>query len=345
MRGNYANTQANQTMPSEVFFGEDAGVIARDPKDGFDSVQSLKKIANPHIAGAGNMDWIGKMADKAIRSDSGLQNLTKTLETGGMLSQLDPIMDIGNHKAQRDMYYAWLTGMSARRTPNPVLKKTLASAGFDGAEMPKKVFDSSGFSGIGISPDDVVADLDNIKIRLENEKLCEQAVSSSGTTLTNQLQAAKQGINALAASFPKTCEEVNGTFTDRLSVLRNQCEQVKLAYSDLGTYCGISVRRGREGTCDTSGLQDRYNQYAAYCAEEQKKCEELETPEEQKACLGDIKAAKDYDEGECAEGGCSSDGVSHLVGTTFNVGVNGEPVDPNAADFFPETDWGATKFY
>lgn len=343
--GDSANTQANQTAPGEVFFGADASTLARDPKDGFNSVNSLKKIANPHIAGASQNDWLGRLVDKATRSDAGLQNLAKSLETGGTLSQLNPITEIGNHKAQRDMYYAWLTGMSARRTPNVVLKKTLASAGFDGADMPKKVFDSSGFSGIGISPDDVVADVDTIKLRLENEKECERAMSSSGETLTNQLQAAKAGINALAAAFPKTCEDVNGDFSNRLSVLRNQCEQIKLAYSDLSTFCGVAVKSGREGTCTTNNLQGRYDQYASYCAEEQEKCAALETPDEQKACLGEIKAAADYEEGDCYNGGCSESGVANLVKGTFNVGVNGEPVDPNAGDFFPETDWGSMNMY
>lgn len=343
--GDSANTQANKTDPGEVFFGEDASALGRDPKDGFNSVNSLKKIANPNIAGAGPSDWLGRMADKAIRSDAGLQNLAKSLQTGGTLSQLNPITEIGNHKAQRDMYYAWLTGMSARRTPNVVLKKTLASAGFDGANMPKKVFDSSGFSGIGISPDDVVADVDSIKLRLENEKECERALSSSGETLTNQLQAAKSGINALASAFPKTCEDVNGDFSNRLAVLRNQCEQIKLAYSDLGTFCGIAVKSGREGTCTTNNLQARYDQYASYCEAEKEKCAALETPEDQQACLGKIKAAADYEEGDCYNGGCSQSGVTDLVKGTFNVGVNGEPVDPNAGDFFPETDWGSMRMY
>lgn len=345
IKGDAAQTQANAVTQAEVYFGTDADAVARDPKDGFNSTQSLKKIANPHIAGSGNMDWLGRLADKATRSDAGLQNIAKSLETGGMLSQLNPITSIGNHKAQRDMYYAWLTGMSARRTPNVVLKKTLAAAGFDGADMPKKVFDSSGFSGIGINPDDVVADLDNIKLRLENEKECERALNSSGEMAINQLEEAKKGINSLAGSFPKTCDEVNGDFSNRLSVLRNQCEQVKRAYSDLGAFCGVAVKAGREGTCTTNNLQARYDQYAAYCAEEREKCAGLETPEEQQACIAAIKKAADYEEGDCYGGGCSEEGVSKLVSGTFNVGVNGQPVDPNAGDFFPETDWGGSKFY
>ena len=149
----------------------------------------------------------------------------------------------------------------------------------------------------------------------------------------------------MAGSFPKTCDEVNGDFSNRLSVLRNQCEQVKRAYSDLGAFCGVAVKAGREGTCTTNNLQARYDQYAAYCTEEREKCAGLETPEEQQACIAAIKKAADYEEGDCYGGGCSEEGVSKLVSGTFNVGVNGQPVDPNAGDFFPETDWGGSKFY
>lgn len=340
-----ANTQANEAKPGEVYFGADASAVARDPKDGFNTTSSLKKIANPNIAGGGSTDWLGGLVDKATRADAGLEGIAKSLETGGTLAQLAPVTEIGRHKAQRDMYYAWLTGMSARRTPQLVLKKTLASASFDGSERPKKVFDSSGYSGIGINPDDVVSDLDNIKLRLQNEKECERALNSSGDTLTNQLQAAKNGINTLAGSFPKNCDEVDGSFPNRLSALRNQCEQVKNAYSDLGTFCGVSVKSGREGTCTTNNLQGRYDAYAGYCQAEKEKCQALTTPEEQAACLGEIKSAADYDEGDCRGGGCSEEGVGKLVEGTFNVGVNGKPVDPNAGDFFPEADWGGTKFF
>ena len=343
--GNSVTTQAGAAKTGEVYFGTDASVQARDPKDGFNSIGALKKIANPHIAGTSKTDWLDRLVDKATRSDAGLENIAKELKTGSMLSQLNPITDIGNHKAQRDMYYAWLTGMSSRRTPNVVLKKTLAAAGFNGAEMPKKVFDSSGFSGIGINQDDVVSDVENIQIRLKNEKECERVLSTSGENLVNQLQAAKEGINVLSASFPKTCDDINGNFTNRLAALRNQCEQIKLDYNDLGTFCGVTVKAGREGTCTTNNLQSRYDQYAAYCTQERQKCAALTTPEEQQACLAGLKKAADYEEGDCREKGCSQEGVEKLVGGTFNVGVNGKDVDPYAGDFFPEVDWGATKLY
>ncbi len=343
--GEVANTESNATKPGEVFFGADASAIQRNPTDGFNTSAALKKIANPHIAGAAETDWLGKLVDKATRSDAGLQNLSKSLETGGALSQLNPITDIGRHKAQRDMYYAWLTGMSARRTSNMVLKKTLASSGFDGAEMPKKVFDSSGFSGIGIDPEDVVTDLDNIKLRLKKEEECENSLNTAGENLTSQLQAAQKGIDALTGSFPKTCDDVNGDFTNRLAVLRNQCQQVQAAYSDLHTFCGVTLKTGRTGTCTTASLESRYNQYASYCAEEKKKCAVLGTAEEQQSCLQAIKRAEHYEEGDCSAGGCSENGISVLVSGTFNMPVNGNPTDPNAGDFFPEPDWGATKYY
>lgn len=344
LTGNSAKTQANASSPAEVFFGTDAYSLQRNPEDGFNSVDSLKKIANPHIAGASNMDWLSKMVDKAVLKDPDLQSITQKLDAGGALSQLSPITGVGRHKAQRDMYYAWLTSRTATRTPNVVLKKTLAAAGFDGAEMPRRVFDSSGFSGIGITTDTVVTDLDNIKLRIKQEEECNQALETSGEALVTQLEAAKNGINTLSGSFPKTCDDINGDFTNRLSVLRNQCEQVKLAYADLGSSCGVKTKAGREGTCTTNNLQGRYDQYANYCAEEKQKCAALTTAEEQAECLGNIKKAADYEEGDCHSGGCSEAGISKLVSGTFNIGVGNNPVDPNAGDFFPETDWGAMEW-
>lgn len=134
-----ANTQANEAKPGEVYFGADASAVARDPKDGFNTTSSLKKIANPNIAGGGSTDWLGGLVDKATRADAGLEGIAKSLETGGTLAQLAPVTDIGRHKAQRDMYYAWLTGMSARRTPQLVLKKRWPRPGLTARKCPKSV--------------------------------------------------------------------------------------------------------------------------------------------------------------------------------------------------------------
>lgn len=346
IKGDRANTQANSTQPSEVFFGAEAsGAQQRDPKDGYNSVDALKKIANPHIAGSSNTDWFGQMMDKAYLTDANLQSIVKELNSSAGMTPLSLLDDAGRYKAQRDMYYAWLTSRTATRVSDIMLKKTLAGAGFNGAEIPRKVFDSSMSSGIGLTTDAVVGDLDNIKLRLKKEEECSNALETSGEALVEQLEAAKGGISTLTGSFPKTCDEINGDFPNRLSVLRNQCEQVKLAYAQLQSSCGVAVKVGREGTCTTNNLQGRYDQYANYCTEEKQKCAALTDPQAQKDCLAAIKKAADYNEGDCYGGGCSESGISKLVGGTFNVGVGNNPVDPNAGDFFPETDWGAMEWY
>lgn len=344
--GNSAKTQANEAMPSEVFFGtESSGALPRNPKDGYNSVDSLKKIANPHISGASPTDWFGQMMDKAFLTDTDLQSIVKELNAQGGMTPLSLLDDAGRYKAQRDMYYAWLTSRTATRVSDIMLKKTLAGAGFNGAEIPRKVFDSSMSSGIGLTSDAVVGDLDNIKLRLKKEEECNNALNTSGENLVNQLEAAKSGISSLSGSFPRTCDDVNGDFPNRLAVLRNQCEQVKRAYADLKNSCGVAVKAGREGTCTTNNLQGRYDQYANYCTEEKQKCASLTDPQAQQDCLAAIKKAADYNEGDCYGGGCSETGISRLVGGTFNIGVGNNPMDPNAGDFFPETDWGATEWY
>ncbi len=342
----HAATQANSAALGEVYFGTDASAVARNTKDGFNSVNLLKRAANAPVSGGGpngGTDWLMRMADRATRADAGLDGLADKLDSSGMLGSFGASSKVADTKARRDLYYAWLTGMASRRVPNVVLKKTLATAAFDGAEMPQKVFEMSGGTGIGLLKDDVTANMENVKIRLQHEKECEAVIKSNN--IPDQVAEAQKNINGLAGSFPKTCEDVNGSFSAKLVALQNQCKQVKKGYSALVSKCGVAVKLGREGSCTTYRLQDRYDQYAAYCQSAKQKCARLTDPAQQKSCLAGIKSAASYDGGDCAGGGCSESGVNTVVRETFNVPVNGEDVDPSAGDFFPETDWGRFRLY
>ena len=342
----HAATQANSAVLGEVYFGTDASAVARNTKDGFNSVNLLKRAANAPVSGggpSGRTDWLFRLADRATRADAGLDGLADKLDSSGMLGSFGASSKVADTKARRDLYYAWLTGMASRRVDNVVLKKTLATAAFDGAEMPQKVFEMSGGTGIGLLKDDVTANMENVKIRLQHEKECEAVIQSNN--IPDQVAEAQKNINGLAGSFPKTCEDVNGSFSAKLVALQNQCKQVKKGYSALVSKCGVAVKRGREGSCTTYRLQDRYDQYAAYCQSAKQKCARLTDPAQQKSCLAGIKSAASYDGGDCAGGGCSESGVNTVVRETFNVPVNGEDVDPSAGDFFPETDWGRFRLY
>ncbi len=339
-----ASTQANAVQAAEVYFGADTSVVTRDKTDGFNSVNTLKKISNPNIAGAGPDDWMGRLVDKATRSDAGLANIAKNVDKGGMLSKLGGVQELGQSRAHKDMYHAWLYGKTARRASNPVLKKTLASASFDNAEMPKSVFAASGFSGVGINPDDVVADMDSVKKYLEQDKECQEAMSSVGDKVGELKNQARAQIQGIKGAFPATCGDVGtSTYKGRLASVRSMCEEVNTSYSkNLGGKCSISLN---QGACTTNKLDDRFDSFSSYCEEEDKKCNSLATPEEQAACHEEVlgKKSEDYKEGDCADG-CGSDAIGQLVGETFNISTeDGKPRDPNASGFFSELNWGSLQ--
>lgn len=314
-----AGTEANSTHPVEVFFGEDASAVARDPKDAFNSSASLKKIANSNIAGAGEDDWFMKMVDKAKRKDVNLEALTKDLEMGTTLARLQDSMEVGKNRAFRDMYYAFLMGNAARRTNVIPLKKTLAAAGFNGAEMPKSVFDSSGFSGVGVDADAVVTDLDNIKVRLRNEEMCEKTALSAGVRINENLKDAKNNIKKLSGSFPKNCDDVAGsTFKSSLGYIQAQCKAVTEDYGQLDTFCGVKLKQQGE-PCTTVTLTSAYEDYSSYC---ENACTGIEDPAALETCLKERKTGEQH------------------IGEEFN----GKKIDELVEDsfesgFFPEQDW------
>ena len=114
-----AKTQANSTQQAEVYFGTDSSALARNPKDGFDSTQTLKKIANANIAGGSGTDWFMHAVDKARSMDSGLTALTQTLKKGGGLTPLNINADFNTNKARRDLYYVWLTSGQKSQESRP----------------------------------------------------------------------------------------------------------------------------------------------------------------------------------------------------------------------------------
>lgn len=340
-----ASTQANAAKVGEVYFGQDVSVIARDKRDGYNSVNTLKKIANPNIAGGSKgEDWLGRLVDKATRSDPGLANIAKNVDKGGMLSKLGGVREQGNSKAQKDMYYAWLFGKTARRTPNPVLKKTLASAGFNGGEMPKSVFSASGFSGVGINPDDVIADMDSVSKYLAQDKECQAAMGEIGKSVGAAKNNLFQKIKGL--KFPTDCEEAfSSSYGNDLVGITNACIDVRKAYTNtLGSKCSI---QGTAGSCEETGaLSGRFNSYLQYCLDKQAECAALLDPVEQENCKQSIQKAEQFSSEECTPN-CGAAAVSQAKQDTFHVDENGDPVrnPDNPRDeggFIPQLDWSGS---
>ncbi len=335
-----ANTQSNRAKTGDVFFGAEREGVARDKNDGFNSVNSLKKIKNPHIAGgASAATGMDRLIDKAVRADSQLENIAKGIDkSGSSLAQLGNIGSVGDSRAKRDMYYAWLTGRAARRTPQVVLKKTLATSGFNGAELPRTVFTASGFSGVGINPDDVVADMDSVQKYLEQDKDCQAAIAQGASAAPTLGE-----INALIQSLPNTFLNVTcenratplNNYRGQLASIRVKCVAMQQAYQNIQQGCAtLSISLGR---CETDKLPAYATAFDEYCTNELEACgaEPAEDPDGTwQAC---VNTAKSHTTNGTFTG---NDAIpytgSELPGDVNSTFKDGERLD---TDYFPSVDW------
>ena len=199
-------TQAAEAGSGAVLFGVDASTTVREEHDGFNSTKILTKIQNPHIAGSTTTSWLTQTMDRAVSTDANLGQLNKGLNMVGNYTNFEDIKTIGNDRPHRDLYYAWLTGKTTYRTPNPMLKKTLAAAGFNGEEMPRRVFDSSlNGTGLGIDPNDVASDAKSIRDRMEKDKTCQAQLLAGNDSNSKAYASMKKSVGSVGASFPQTC--------------------------------------------------------------------------------------------------------------------------------------------
>ncbi len=295
-----ANTQANAAQNAAVFFGEDSSLIQRDKNDGYNSVNTLKKVTAKPLAGFGGSDWLGRLADKAIRSETNLTDFAKSMDRSSTaLAKFGDISDIGDSRAKRDLFWAVLMGRAGRRTPQIPLKKTLAAAGFDGAELPRSVFTSSGFSGVGINAGDVLSDLEDVQTYLDQDKTCQDAAASSSSSY--DLATINQQIAGITpGAFPATCADVGGsndTYMATLTGLENSCNQMKSAYERVQQKCGTLSFVLDDNQCHSVTLSSYYTQFTEECQRRQDACQNAEDVD---ACMQEAAAfssSQDYGDG------------------------------------------------
>ena len=293
-------TQAAEAGSGEVLFGVDASTTVREEHDGFNSTKILTKIKNPHIAGSTTTSWLTKTMDRAVSADANLGQLGKGLNMVGNYTNFEDIKTIGNDRPHRDLYYAWLTGRTTYRTPNPMLKKTLAAAGFNGEEMPRRVFDTSlNGTGLGIDPGDVAADAKTIRERMEKDKSCQAQLLAGNDSNGKAYASMKKSVGSVGGSFPRTCAEVLASGSDsglrnHLNNIRTQCRAINNAYAALSKSCNVAYKAGE---CkDLSGAYS--NNFATFkkkCEEEYDKCMG-ETDEEGNAVNSEAGCAQRRDE-------------------------------------------------
>ena len=288
-----AATQANNdVLQNDVFFGaEVSGAVARNKQDGFDSVKMLAKVKNPYQVGGDKADWMGEMADKAFWADSGLRGLVNLLpkgNTGGRISR-GLLQSLGNSKATQDVYYAYLTSRAGNRTDNLWLKKTLASASFMGADLDRQMLSISGYGGITLDEDAVVADMDTIKLRILMDEKCKKTLKEGGDKVTTAAKELKQEVIKLNGDFPPNCGSVMGEggqqFTGQINNTIARCREVNASYKTLGDDCQITYE---QGTCDLENLVTIVGGFKTYCETEMQACESLTDPDERTACQGRV---------------------------------------------------------
>ena len=331
-----AGTQANKAKNAEVFFGEDSASVQRGKTDAFNSVNMLKKVTNKPVAGVSSGDWMDRLVDKGVREEANLDDVQKSLDpSSSVRTKFGDAKKIGDSRARRDMYYAWLTGRAARRTPQTILKKTLASAGWDGAEMPRTVFSASGYSGVAIKSDDVVADLDSVKKFIELDKKCQEAIEESNRYAPNTSLTIQQ-IDVLKSTFPETCGDISSSsFDSNLGSIRNSCEQMKTSFDTVKRKCE-SITLKVDDKCRAETLAVRSQTFKDYCQNKVAACNSLD-PDQQADCRKQALGARsDHFCDPSMPNLCfESSQLESEINNTFYDGEGNLN-----KDYFPAIDWG-----
>ena len=274
---NFVGTDPNSSQQGEFLFGQEDGLILRDEKDGFNTTHLLGKIKNPYIAGSTSSDWFVDTVDKARLSDADLGRIAREMDTLSHAVDLGDIKNIGKDRPHRDLSYAWLMGKTTYRTSNVLLKKTLAAAGFNGEDIPKKVFDSSLTGhGVGIDPNEVSWDAQSMRERLEKEENCQIKLLTGGQQKITMYEDIRDTVKQVGASFPSTCADileagVEKNFQAGLRRISNKCRDMNKNYADLWSSCNVVFTVGK---CpDLSGSYARnFATFKDACDKAYKKC-------------------------------------------------------------------------
>lgn len=312
-------TEANQKT-SDVFFGSDASSVSRNFKDGYDSVNMLKKVSNPHIANGEPIDWLKNMTQRMMKKDKGLGGVDKELR-GSQVNWGISTQDVGEDKPHRDLYHAWITSRMSKYTSNLMLKKALADTGFMGAEMPSTASNVLTFGGVQIDTEALQQDQEAWKEYQEWEKKCKEDLNTSG----DKIDKARDSFNALFwddvegpghpapvnLNFPKSCAEMKtankNDFTKNLVTISSACKTMKLGYESLQKTCSMQVEtqlQCSEATFSTSAWSGHFDSFKKYCEEdyckEQKKIWEAQSHQEgevwdEAACQAQVLTIKEED--------------------------------------------------
>lgn len=324
------NASASAQAKTEMYYGEDTSLIARNPADGYDASLGLKKL-KVGVVGSSKSDWKNEIFQKAILEQT--SGLDKKL--GGTNSAMMMLQNAG--KSLTDFRYIWLTSQASNRAKQIPLKKTLAAAGFFAEEMPQKVFSATGGIAIaGLEEDDVVADIETAQEQQQRQQECDEASRTLGPQITSLTRSVINTINALQGTFPAfpadcgNSAKVN-SWRSALAQARSACSQVKRDYNTLGEKCFVQLKYSRSGECSTNNLDDKLNEYERMCTEYLK--------DQSEAAEGEEVDLSIYNPEQF-----SNQQVTESVHGTFNVPVwGGSSGSSTPNDFFPETDLSGSQ--
>ncbi len=298
LRDGEVNVQTESSRNTgDVFFGSDVSAVNRHFQDGYDSVASLKRIANPHISDGHPMDWLQNTARRMVKADASLTGVDKDLSQRQVGWQTG--IDVqGETKPHKDLYYAWITSRMSKYTSNNMLKKALAESGFLGADVPAVASGGLTAGGIQIDTNALAQDQNSWREYLEFEKNCREDLNSSGSKVSNAIEefnklfyhgpahAVAQNYNV---GFPKNCAAVEAeaaaggyvrsAFYNNLRAIQAQCKEAQEGYTSLKNTCLMEV----ETTNRCQNTVFNPNSYAGHWESFRQECEQY-CPQKKAAC-------------------------------------------------------------
>lgn len=273
-----AQTEANRTQ-GDVYFGSEAYAVNRHFQDGYDSTKTLAEVKNPHISDGVPIDWLKNMTQRMMRADTGLAGLNKELDSTKVNWRMG-LADLGDGKANKDLYHAWITSRMSKYTSNIMLKKSLADSSFLGADIPTTATNVLSFSGVQVDAESLAQDQQDWKEYLEFEKTCREELTSEGRAGYKVMKAEEDMSKMLERESPSnwgvpaTCLDMYkqgnfvapSSFVKKVGEVQTICTTLETGYAALGEACRMQYYPN-EIKCDkiTSDYNARWTEYYAGC--------------------------------------------------------------------------------
>ena len=288
-RDDPAAAQTTQKIAgSEVFFGAQQGITPRDPTAGFDTTQALSKLPSPGIVDSHKTDKLLEAAESFYSRTTNIDFQNKLVEhTVGSRTMMQDLSSPDDKKPRVDVVYAWLTSRAAKRTENKMLKKTLAAAGFLGADLTRPMLLTAldGTGTVAVDPRQIDIDISVAKERTEREEKCtnylvdgayQHNIGDRWKSVNNRINSMwDENISKLPSATCNTYEGLITSFNDSMTELKIECNDLDSSYSEVEKACQIKVQ---EGSCENLGLTAEItslkNSIYSWCQPREEECNE-----------------------------------------------------------------------